>query len=234
MTSLNDLRTRLSQAERKAESRKEAWEQAQNAEEEARNECFMDPSDEQWTQARRATRRAFLEVDDALKKVRLIRLEIAQRLMSMPWADDIEENWEAYGTAPPTGSRFTSASSSSRRRVPAAPTARPTVTSFQAKIDQWRVDCEAAFADYANIKVFPAPPTDTKCFKQACRVEKRALTACRCQIRHAFSSVPGLDFKKERIAWHPDRFSPCPKGKEEFQAMAKEVFVVVDWMYRQW
>ena len=68
MSSLHDLHALLWQAERIVEKRKEALSGTQDAEEEARNECFMDPSDIEWSKARQATRRAHRKLEEAHKE----------------------------------------------------------------------------------------------------------------------------------------------------------------------
>ncbi|KAK4624383.1 hypothetical protein CLAFUW4_05613 [Fulvia fulva] len=61
--------------------------------------------------------------------------------------------------------------------------------------------------------------------------QPRALSICACKVKAAFRLVKDLDPKKERLLWHPDKFSRCDEGsREAFNNMAKEIFVVVDAM----
>ena len=115
-----------------------------------------------------------------------------------------------------------------RPRIEDEPTEVSDTVSEDA-IATWRTQVEAAFADYPNMPTFPSPPSDF-CGRQRCESSKdeRALGACSCAIERSFSGV--ADLKKERLRWHPDRFTTCQDPKT-FQKMAKEVFAVVQVMY---
>ena len=92
---------------------------------------------------------------------------------------------------------------------------------------------DAAFADYSTLKVFPKPLA-WPCSKAVCQETgaNRALEACECNIRELFEHRD--DLKAERLRFHPDKMSRCPpEFRENFQRMAKEVFVVVDEMHRK-
>ncbi|KAK4629963.1 hypothetical protein CLAFUW4_08624 [Fulvia fulva] len=104
----------------------------------------------------------------------------------------------------------------------------------QDAIVAWRTKVEMMSADYASLESFPSPPTTVRCTNAKCHAEQhRALPVCECNVRAAFWRVPGLDPMEERRTWHPDRFSACEADKRErFKAMAREMFVVVDEMFR--
>ncbi|KAK4628995.1 hypothetical protein CLAFUR4_08626 [Fulvia fulva] len=111
-----------------------------------------------------------------------------------------------------------------------APAPPPPARSWpgQPTLAQWRDQCAACFADYAGIEKFPTPPSNSLCYNQACDEQHRKLPLCSCQIRHTLAQVPGLNLKRERNAWHPDKFAACREDKrKEFQEMATETFVVV-------
>lgn len=81
---------------------------------------------------------------------------------------------------------------------------------------------------------FPALPA-WRCSNLGCAAHgsNRALSACACNIKLIFRSMDRASLKKERLRWHPDRFSSCPeKVREKFQKMAEEIFVVVDEIHR--
>ena len=59
-----------------------------------------------------------------------------------------------------------------------------------------------------------------------CKQDGRVLKACACQIARAFREA-GVDLKRERRRFHPDRFGRRP----EMVGMAAEVFKVVNWLY---
>lgn len=107
------------------------------------------------------------------------------------------------------------------------PPARPTIRGTIEPWEGWRLAVEAAFANYSQMLTFPEPPIEP-CSKMSCRTDtSRLLEACRCNIEAAFRRVGEL--KKERLPWHPDRFSKCPEqNRELFKKAANEVFVVID------
>lgn len=168
MSTINKLREYLSQAERDIENRQEALAQAQDHEKRVAEDCFMDPRDPKYAKARRSTRRARQKLESAYRAAAGLRSTIKERLLY----DEIHSKTPSSQQQP--------------------------VTSFEDAIHDWRAQCDALFFKYASLKVFPTPPTDIRCTKQACQTEDRALNICQCQIRHAFSSVPNLDLKRER------------------------------------
>ena len=96
---------------------------------------------------------------------------------------------------------------------------------------QWRTQAIRAFRDYGAMQSFPAPP-HSPCAKMECRTAARVLKACQCNIEDAFTRMDLT--KAERSRWHPDKFSRVPQeNREAFQAMAAEVFVVVDAMWQE-
>ena len=103
----------------------------------------------------------------------------------------------------------------------------------QAAIDHYFDQVSRAFADISALNAFPKPPA-WPCGNLTCARTKRsrALEACACNIRFLFER--GTDLKNWRLRFHPDRFSKVPQDvREGIQQMAKEVFVVVDDMYRK-
>lgn len=100
-------------------------------------------------------------------------------------------------------------------------------------IQQWRQEVKGAFADYTTMQNFPQPPVKA-CNNISCQATRRSLQACSCNIRAAFMGTVDLDLKRERLAWHPDRFSACPEQfRVAFKHMAMEIFVVVDALYNE-
>ena len=129
----------------------------------------------------------------------------------------------------------------SLRSIPVRP---PQPTVARDSYATWYENASAAFADYSKMKSFPAPPAPRfTCTKPVCIRGKgaRALELCACDVEKAFKMLqststsgapPKLVLSKERLKWHPDRFSKCPEElRADFQKKAKEVFVVVDRMY---
>lgn len=111
----------------------------------------------------------------------------------------------------------------------AAQRARPAINlSAQPTIPQWRQACNAVFACYKDARAFPAPPVSFICRNAACAGHGHLLDACSCNIRAAINSLPGLNLKKERVKWHPDRFAGVNEEKREmWQNMANEMFVAI-------
>ncbi|EME41597.1 hypothetical protein DOTSEDRAFT_36967 [Dothistroma septosporum NZE10] len=86
----------------------------------------------------------------------------------------------------------------------------------QQTIRSWRQCVDDCFADYSKIQEFPHPPV----VKDKDR-EKN--------LNVIFSTLRGYDLKRERLRWHPDRFSACCKDKqEEWKEVAKSIFVVMN------
>ncbi|KAK4547654.1 hypothetical protein LTR36_000611 [Oleoguttula mirabilis] len=99
------------------------------------------------------------------------------------------------------------------------------------EIQEWHQACVTAFLDKPNLRAFPQPPAEP-CTNESCASENGcALKACKCNLRKIFSGPRSL--KQDRLKFHPDRFASCPEDvRDEIQQKAKEVFVVVDAMFR--
>ncbi|KAM3421397.1 hypothetical protein BST61_g1793 [Cercospora zeina] len=100
---------------------------------------------------------------------------------------------------------------------------------------EWHEHTKLAFADYSSLINFPAPPPPrSPCAKLECAtsVSRCQLGICVDDIEKAFKSLDLPSMKEERARWHPDRFVRCME-KDKMQGMAKEVFQVVDAMYRK-
>ncbi|KAK4547655.1 hypothetical protein LTR36_000612 [Oleoguttula mirabilis] len=116
--------------------------------------------------------------------------------------------------------------------------AHPTKTANE-QLAAWRDHATVALQDYANLHVFPSPPT-LPCVKREAKDcpsrsdAGRLLQACDCIIRKAFCGVSKQALKLERLRWHPDKFARCPEAhREVFKKMAGEVFVVLDDLYQK-
>lgn len=111
----------------------------------------------------------------------------------------------------------------------ATQTARPAINlSAQPTVPQWRAACDKVFASYKDTTAFPAPPVSFVCRNAACAGDGHLLDACGCNIRAAINSLPGLNWKKERVKWHPDHFAGVDEEKRErWQKMANEMFVAI-------
>ncbi|KAG9235363.1 hypothetical protein BJ875DRAFT_483312 [Amylocarpus encephaloides] len=95
-------------------------------------------------------------------------------------------------------------------------------------IQAWHQSCEKFFSVNSTLpanNTFPKPPTlKTTCRKKIC-VRSERLSACCCTLRVLFKSkgMSSVDWKKERLRWHPDRFSKLGTD-EEVVVCAKEMF----------
>ncbi|KAK3708642.1 hypothetical protein LTR37_011364 [Vermiconidia calcicola] len=113
---------------------------------------------------------------------------------------------------------------------------KPTATRqkpSRESIAEWFKALDVAFASYSSLRRFPNPPS-WPCSRPRCSSDKssRALDACECNIKHLFEG--SRDLRAERLRWHPDKFSRAPvESREAFQKKAKEVFVVIDAMYKK-
>lgn len=88
------------------------------------------------------------------------------------------------------------------------------------------------FANYASLTEFPEPPA-FPCANLECRARSsvRKLSACICNIRVVFAD---RNLKAERLRWHPDKFSSVlSEVREEWQGKAREMFVLLDALYRE-
>lgn len=122
------------------------------------------------------------------------------------WAFQAEQTWQSYLHG---------------AKACATPQTYPEsghLTSRDASsIKAWRQAVEAAFADYANITVFSEPPAIGHCMDAWCKHGERKLKACACQIERAFREAK-VNFKLERVRWHPDRFSKCENAEMDGQS----------------
>lgn len=117
--------------------------------------------------------------------------------------------------------------------TPSPKPATPTPPKPEQTIAQWRTMTETLFANYSTMQTFPQPPV-RRCLNTSCTNVTRSLRACIHSIEDAFWRIPNLNIKKERLRWHPDRFSSCPEQHRElFQKMAQEVFVVLEERYQR-
>ncbi|KAK4619646.1 hypothetical protein CLAFUR4_11565 [Fulvia fulva] len=111
--------------------------------------------------------------------------------------------------------------SSRARQPPPNPTPEPTQgpsipfpPSMQT-IAGWRKNVDQCFADYSKIEKFPRPPVS-----QGPDWAKNLKTLLLC--------LEDFDLKKERLRWHPDKFSNRREEKrEEWKGLANDVFCVV-------
>lgn len=119
------------------------------------------------------------------------------------------------------------------RDQPDAP--QPTRLPSQQTIDSWWKYVNHCFEDYSKITQFPIPPA-LSCGRPDCDAtsSSRPIAACECNIRASFGMVPSLNIKRERLRWHPDKFTACPANlREGFQKMASEIFIVLDKMHKE-
>lgn len=102
-------------------------------------------------------------------------------------------------------------------------------------LEALRAEIDKALADYGSMTAFPSFPA-LRCDNASCTatVGSRKLEACPCSIAKAFNMLAPSNLKAERTRWHPDRFAACPGDKRDaFQAMASEVFAVVNGLYEE-
>ena len=100
----------------------------------------------------------------------------------------------------------------------------------------WQKQLTTYFTDRSN-KPFPTPP-DWNCGKKACQLGRssRALKACPCNLEALFTHMrsPKIDFKTERLRWHPDKFSDSgSSSRDEMQKKATEVFIVLEQLHQK-
>lgn len=97
----------------------------------------------------------------------------------------------------------------------------------------WFSACEKAFADRPSLKTLPSPPAQP-CGSARCAADckTRQLQACSCNIAEIFEGRSRALLKKDRVAFHPDRFAVCEESvREQVVAQVKEVSMVVNAMY---
>ncbi|GAB1729972.1 hypothetical protein NU195Hw_g4449t1 [Hortaea werneckii] len=92
---------------------------------------------------------------------------------------------------------------------------------------------------YRTLQAFPAPPpipcSTSPCCKNPATDPSRILQTCDVYLRKTFETLPRDELRKQRVKWHPDRFSACPREeyREAFRKMAGEVFVVVNGVFEK-
>jgi len=118
--------------------------------------------------------------------------------------------------------------------TPTKPTPKKPVNRIStAQIEKWHEACATAFSGKTTMHAFPQPPSEP-CRNPGCAMmaKSRTLEACSCNIRRLFEGRQGL--KRERLMFHPDKFSAVPEDvRDQIQKAAREVFVVVDGMFQQ-
>ena len=100
---------------------------------------------------------------------------------------------------------------------------------MSSEVKAWREAVDVAFADHAGMVSFPEPPATGECGNKACVQDGRLLKACGCQIARAFFET-GVDLKKDRLRWHPDKFN-WHAERDEMVAKADAVSKVVNRLY---
>ncbi|KAI7151438.1 hypothetical protein KC343_g16382 [Hortaea werneckii] len=94
---------------------------------------------------------------------------------------------------------------------------------------------------YRTLQSFPAPPPipcpSSPCCKNPATDRSRILQTCDVYLRKTFETLSMDELRKQRVKWHPDRFSASPeeRGGERaaYRKMAGEVFVVVNEVYEK-
>ncbi|KJY01677.1 hypothetical protein TI39_contig283g00011 [Zymoseptoria brevis] len=99
--------------------------------------------------------------------------------------------------------------------------------AFAEAVALWRVATEKYFN--SPDQPFPEPPSQ-KCRKIGCGARDRVLAACPCNIQAAFE-ILGVNVRKERYSWHPDKFVKA--GNLDSKAKANEIFVVIQSMHEK-
>lgn len=118
------------------------------------------------------------------------------------------------------------------RARPIQSSSQQTRQAQQRQIEAWYKSTETGFERYADLRIFPVPPTLFRCQEEKCQLEPFALGVCPCNVNEVFrrymAKRPGHSVRKESFRWHPDRFSPCPEAyREVFKSMASEIFIVL-------
>ncbi|KAK5126312.1 hypothetical protein LTR85_010548 [Meristemomyces frigidus] len=158
----------------------------------------------------------------------------AQKMM----AAFLKQHPEYQQVAPSKRKRSAADEANSTRpsKRPRDSTTLPPPTDRASKMETWRSTAKASFKDRAAMIAFPEPVA-WPCYEQDCRKQDksdRALRACECNIKAAFSGLDDKQLKKERHEFHPDRFAVCSEEKREvWQKMATEVFTAISSMLRQ-
>ena len=116
---------------------------------------------------------------------------------------------------PPRSATSTPASGTQDQHLP-----RPS----DGVVNGWWKVINDSFKDYSKMDRFPNPPACTFCDEGHCESSIKAL----------LRRLPNLNAKKERLRWHPDRFSACKEEKrEEFKKRAGNVFIALDEMSKE-
>ncbi|USW50684.1 hypothetical protein Slin15195_G040030 [Septoria linicola] len=116
---------------------------------------------------------------------------------------------------------------------------------FAHSVTIWHATAMLLFRNKSTMTMFPTPP-HFQCVREACKANKLVMgLVCECDIERAFEvlveqregAVGKVEFlKRQRAEFHPDRFAGVGKGngeKERVQKCAKEVFVVVERLYKE-
>ncbi|KAI7281612.1 hypothetical protein KC345_g4025 [Hortaea werneckii] len=90
---------------------------------------------------------------------------------------------------------------------------------------------------YRTLQSFPAPPP-IPCTTSPCCTQtnpSKTLKTCDVYLRETFEALSADELRKQRVKWHPDRFSACPEEGygEAYRKMAGEVFVVVNEVFEK-
>ncbi|KAI5357640.1 hypothetical protein Slin14017_G121420 [Septoria linicola] len=152
--------------------------------------------------------------------------------------------------------RYRRARRSANQRPPRPATSPPFATSsssrsekewahFKHAVTIWHATAMLLFRNKSTMTTFPTPP-HFQCVREACKANKLVMgLVCECDIERAFEvlveqregAVGKVEFlKRQRAEFHPDRFAGVGKGngeKERVQKCAKEVFVVVERLYKE-
>lgn len=135
------------------------------------------------------------------------------------------------GSTPRSQQRKTRSRSEDRPRNSAPPRHQPqaeqsTRLPSQQTVDHWMNYAHHCFQNYSAIDRFPIPPPLT-CGNPDCEAtsSQRPFLACEHTIRASFGIAGITNLKRERLRWHPDKFSACKSNlQESFKKMASEVF----------
>lgn len=102
-------------------------------------------------------------------------------------------------------------------------------------VSAYHATAKAAFADYASMQAFPAPPSAV-CSNLSCLQsrEDRPIDACPCNIKETFSGLTAKELKSAKANFHPDRFSKTNDAiRADCQAKASYVHKIVSQISQQ-
>jgi hypothetical protein len=95
--------------------------------------------------------------------------------------------------------------------------------AFKPRYEQWVEDCAAFFSNPdADAEQFPMPAGIRSCQERVC-VKGEKLGFCHHQLRVLLKGSDQYEIawlKKERLRWHPDKFT----GRGEVQELTQEMF----------